>query len=172
MGKIQRGVKAAMLRGNAPATDWPYALRHTVTFRLILAMIARYDLEMVRTDVKNLCVRFVDVLKDCGMEENPWLPKTFFKWKNNGECVIMGQHFDDAIFGGTSLAVISEMLGQIQKKFGLMVNYAPKKISGCTVDRERDRERNLLKIHQGEYIRAKLKKLGKNGEKPETNPGR
>ena len=185
------------------------------TFRMILAMIARYDLEMVQTDVKNFYLQaklpegveyyaeipdgwaendpkthvakvlapwyglreaakisydqFAEVLKDCGMEENPWLPKTFFKWKNDDEFIIMGQHSDDAIFGGTSLEVINETLDQIEKKFQLVRNYSPTKILGCTVERERGR--GLLKIHQGEYNRAKLKELGKNNGKPAKSPG-
>ena len=36
MGIIQRGMKAAMFRESAPATDWPYALRNTVYLNDIL----------------------------------------------------------------------------------------------------------------------------------------
>ena len=61
----------------------------------------------------------------------------------------MGEHNDDAIFGGTSLEVINETLDQIEKSFKLVRNYTPQKILGCTV--ERDRERRLLKLHQSGY---------------------
>ena len=109
---------------------------------------AIYDLKMVQTDTKVLAPwyelneaakisynQFVKVMKDCGMEENPWLPKTFFKWKNDNEFIIMGQQLDDAIFKGTSLEIIDETLDQIDKKLKLIRNYGPKKILGCAVKR-------------------------------------
>ena len=132
------------------------------TFRLILVMIAKYDLQMVEIDVKTFYNNQDTILEDCGMIENPWLPKTFFKWTNGEEFVIMGEHNDDAIFGGTSLEVINETLDQIEKSFKLVRNYAPQKILGCTV--ERDRERRLLKLHQSGYDGA-LKEIGQGGGK-------
>jgi len=102
---------------------------------------AVYDLNKGMTDTKVLAPwyglnedakishnQFVKVIKDCGIKENPWLPKTFYKWKNEKEFIILGQKLDDVIIKGTSWEMIDETLDQIDKKLKFVRNYGPKKI--------------------------------------------
>lgn len=89
---------------------------------------------------------------DAGMTENKYFPKVFFMWE--GEDVhIVGNHIDDGIWVTSNVEKLNVLLGKIETKFKLERNYKPSKILGCEF--EYDKERGIMKIHQGSYNNSK-----------------
>ena len=112
--------------------------------------------------------QLAEVLKHAGMEENPWMPKVFFKWDGD-DFVACANHIDDAIWIYTSKKLLDETLDAIDKKFEMKRTYDVSKLLGFEV--EYDQKRGLMKLHQGSYHIAKLRELGFKNNKPARSPG-
>ena len=105
-----------------------------------------------------------------GLTENPWMPKVFFKWKGD-DFVCCATHIDDGIWIYTSRELLDETLDTIDKTFEMTRKYEEEvtKVLGMEIDR--DRQLGLLKIHQTQYILAKVKELEIKDGRDTRSPG-
>ena len=93
------------------------------------------------------------VLIKNGLKANPWLPKTFFKWDGD-DLIMCGTHIDDQPWVSSSKEKLEKLLADIDKDFKLQIDWKPDKILGCNLDY--DREKGIMKLHQGSYNREKF----------------
>jgi transposase InsO family protein len=102
--------------------------------------------------------QFAAVMEENGMIENKWMPKLFSRWIGDNVFIMCAQHSDDGIWATTSIPELDKVLDAVNKKFELVRNYKPAKMLGAQI--EYDQQRGILKLHQGEYWKAKIKELG------------
>ena len=112
--------------------------------------------------------QLAEILKHAGLKENPWMPKVFFKWSGD-DFVACAQHIDDKIWIYTSRKLLDEVLDKVDEKFKMTRTYDVKKILGCEL--EIDKERGMLKMHQGTYHVSKLKEMEIENCRPADSPG-
>tara|TARA_B110000971_G_scaffold105983_1_gene108673 strand:+ start:457 stop:4788 length:4332 start_codon:yes stop_codon:yes gene_type:complete len=108
------------------------------------------------------------VYKKAGLEENPWMPKVFFKWKGD-DFVCTATFVDDGIWIYSSRELLDEVLDAVDKQFKMTREYNVTKILGMEI--EYCKKLGLMKIHQGSYNREKLKEMGFQNNKPAKSPG-
>ena len=114
--------------------------------------------------------QLAEALKEAGMEENPLMPKVFWKWDGD-DLIICANHIDDAAWLTTNMEKLNKTLDKVEEKFVLDRTYKPTKLLGIEIDY--DKVRGLMKLHQGSYNRAKAKEMGVEGlgRKPAKSPG-
>ena len=108
------------------------------------------------------------VMKHAGMIENVWFPKVFFKWKGD-DFVACANHIDDGVWIYTDKKLLDETLAKIDEKFKMTKEFNVTKLLGFEVNY--DKEKGLMKLHQGSYHIAKLHELGFKNGKPARSPG-
>ena len=97
------------------------------------------------------------------------MPKVFYKWSGD-DLIIGATHIDDAIWITTNMKLLKQLLNKVNEKMEMTVTYNPTKLLGIEI--EYDKKLGLMKLHQGSYVRAKLKELGVIGVNRKTNsPG-
>ena len=109
-----------------------------------------------------------EIMKKAGMEENPYLPKVFFKWRGD-EFVCCATHIDDGLWVFSDRKFLDEILDEVDKSFKMERTYNVKKILGIEIDYEQDR--GIMKIHQGTYNVAKLMEMEVKNAKKTESPG-
>ena len=100
--------------------------------------------------------QFAAVMEKYGMKENKWMPKLFTQWVGD-DFLMCAQWSDDGIWATTNIALLDKILDKVHSDFALVRNYKPAKMLGSQI--EYDRSRGILKLHQGEYWKAKIKEL-------------
>ena len=109
------------------------------------------------------------LVKECGMTENEVMPKIFFKWDGD-DFIACGIHIDDAVWITTSMTKLEKLLDESDKHFQMERTPNPSKLLGVEI--LYDRNKGVMKIHQGSYHRAKLQELGKKTPNRKVNsPG-
>ena len=108
------------------------------------------------------------VLNKAGMEENPYMPKVFFRWEGD-DFVACANHIDDGIWIYSSRTLLDKVLDKVDSQFKMTREYNVTKLLGCDI--EYDMERGLLKMHQGSYNIAKLKEMNVSNSRPAKSPG-
>jgi len=113
--------------------------------------------------------QLADIFANVGLKESVMMPKVFYKWIGD-DLIIGATHIDDAIWITTNMKLLKQLLDEVDKSFELTRTYNPTKLLGIEI--EYDKKRGLMKLHQGSYIRAKLKELGVVAVNRKTNsPG-
>ena len=96
------------------------------------------------------------------------MPKVFWKWEGN-DFVACASHIDGSLWVYSSRAMLDRVLNKIEEKFKMTHTYDVKKLLGCEI--EYDKERGMMKIHQGTYHKAKLREMEVKCTKPARSPG-
>ena len=112
--------------------------------------------------------QLAEIMKKAGMEENPYLPKVFFKWRGD-DFVCSATHIDDGLWVYTDRKFLDEVLDEVDKSFVMERTYNVKKILGLEIDYEQSR--GIMKIHQGTYNVAKLREMEVKNAKKAESPG-
>jgi len=115
--------------------------------------------------------QLAEVMLEAGMKENPLMPKVFWKWDGD-DLIMCASHIDDAVWISTNMDKLNKTLDKIEEKFALDRTYNPTKLLGVEI--EYDRQRGMMKLHQGSYNKAKAKEMGMEGKKtikPARSPG-
>ena len=110
--------------------------------------------------------QLADIFANVGLKESVMMPKVFYKWIGD-DLIIGATHIDDAIWITTNMKFLKQLLDEVDKSFELTRTYNPTKLLGIEI--EYDKKRGLMKLHQGSYIRAKLKELGVVAVNRKTN---
>ena len=112
--------------------------------------------------------QLAEVLNKAGMEENPYMPKVFFRWEGD-DFVACANHIDDGIWIYSSRTLLDKVLDKIDDQFKMTREYNVTKLLGCDI--EYDMKRGLLKMHQGSYNIAKLKEMNVSNGRAAKSPG-
>ena len=108
--------------------------------------------------------------KDVGLQENPWMPKVFFKWDGD-DFVCCATHIDDGVWIYSSRELLDKTLDAIDKSFKMTRKYDQDVKTVLGMEIEHDQDRGYIKLHQTPYILAKLKEMKSNVARPAKSPG-